>query len=301
MNAPRKPAESTEVFSRPEGLHENRTLELGNAPRIEFGAISDRGLHRPTNEDNYSVVRRIRRREVLSSSVQPRIDELPDDLAYVLVVADGMGGTNCGELASELVLRFGWEIAGGQSSWLMRSDPEMWPHVKEGLHRFGEQIQQKLLAHTVQFPETAGMGTTWTCMYTMGWDAILAHVGDSRAYLFRRGELRRLTHDHTLAEQLIQMGLPAEDTVRYRSVLTNAFGCGNDKVNIESDHLLLEPGDRLMLCSDGLYDMVSDPQIALTLAERASPQQSVERLKDLAIAAGGRDNVTVIVADFHAH
>jgi protein phosphatase len=138
-------------------------------------------------------------------------------------------------------------------------------------------------------------------MYTLGWDAILAHVGDSRAYLFRQGELRCLTHDHTLAEQLMRMGLPAADTVRFRSVLTNAFGCGNESVTIESDHLLLEPGDRLMLCSDGLYDMVSDAAIATALAEQPNPQAAAERLRDLALDGGGRDNVTVLVVDFHAH
>ena len=298
MHPHRKPADSTEVFPS-EFLRESPTLAALDSPRIEYGAISDRGLHRETNEDNYSIVRRTRRREVLCSSVQPRAGELQDDHAYVLVVADGMGGTNCGELASELVLRFGWELAGGQSSWLMRAEPEMWPRVKEGLHRFGEQIQQKLLEHSAQHPETNGMGTTWTCMYTLGWAAILAHVGDSRAYLFRQGELRRLTTDHTLAEQLLRIGHPAEDAVRYRSVLTNAFGCGNESVSIESDHLLLEPGDRLMLCSDGLYDMVSDAAIATALAEQPNPQAAAELLRDLALAGGGRDNVTVLVVDFH--
>ena len=293
-----KPSDSTEVFPA-DVLRESPTVVAQDAPRIEYGAISDRGLHRETNEDNYSIVRRIRRREILCSSVQPREGELPDDHAYVLVVADGMGGTNCGELASELVLRFGWEIAGRQSSWLMRPEPDMWPRVKESLHRFGEQIQQKLLEHSAQHPETSGMGTTWTCMYTLGWDAILAHVGDSRAYLFRQGELRRLTQDHTLAVQLMRMGLPAEDTVRFRSVLTNAFGCGNESVSIESDHLVLEPGDRLMLCSDGLYDMVPDPKIAEALASRPNPQAAAELLRDLALAGGGRDNVTVLVVDFH--
>lgn len=108
-----------------------------------------------------------------------------------------------------------------------------------------------------------------------------------------------MTTDHTLAEQLMRIGHPAEDAIRYRSVLTNAFGCGNESVTIESDHLLLEPGDRLMLCSDGLYDMVSDTQMAEVLAAQANPQAVAELLRDLALAGGGRDNVTVLVVDFH--
>lgn len=277
------------------------TFDLLANPRVEFGAITDPGKVRKNNEDHYAVVRRTRSRKILLTSLNAQSCELPNDEAYVLIVADGLGGGNCGEVASELVLRFGWDLASRQAQWLMKFDPRDWPKIQETLKRIAEQIQEQMLAHSRKDAATAGMGTTWTCAYVVGWHVIIAHVGDSRAYLSRRDKLLHLTTDHTMAQKLIEMGLPTEDTTKFRHILTNAFGCDNDKVSIESAYHQLEPGDRLLLCSDGLYDMVSDEQLRAALNSIHPAQRTCESLRDQALAAGGRDNVTIVVADFHAN
>lgn len=289
--------------SSTEVQHIPRTTEGGYAwsgldPEITFGAASDVGRVRENNEDNYAVVRRSRGRELLLGSLPPDPQLFREDSAYVVVVADGMGGGRAGEIASEMVLRLSWELVARQPSWLMRFEPRLWPEVQERLKEFAVNLQQLLSEYSRTDPRLEGMGTTWTCAYVIGWHVIVAHVGDSRAYLWHSGRLTQLTSDHTMAESLIRSGLPASETTRYRHILTNAFGCDHDHVFMESHYRELGPGDRLLLCSDGLYDMVNDEQIAHELATTVSAQQACDRLKDAALAAGGRDNVTVVVVDF---
>ncbi|MFM8219810.1 MAG: PP2C family protein-serine/threonine phosphatase [Planctomycetaceae bacterium] len=267
-------------------------------PQLSFGASTHVGLVRENNEDNYAVVHRTRSRELVLSSLPPNPNEFGTDHAYVLIVADGMGGGRAGEVASEMVLRLGWELVGRDPSWLMRFQPQLWPTVRQRLEEFATHLQQLVSDYSRTDPRLNGMGTTWTCAYVLGWHAIIAHVGDSRAYLWQRGKLTQLTKDQTMAESLIRNGLPASETVRYRHILTNAFGCDHDHVFVESHYHELGPGDRLLLCSDGLYDMVSDDVIARELASTVTPQLACDRLKDAALAAGGRDNVTLLVADF---
>lgn len=288
---------STELVQPPRST-QSGPLEHGLEPQVSFGAASHLGLVRENNEDNYAVVQRTRSREMLLSSLQPDPEDFRSDHAYVLIVADGMGGGRAGEVASEMVLRLGWELVARHPSWLMRFEPRIWPEVRERLEEFATNLQQLISDYSRTDPKLTGMGTTWTCAYVVGWHVIIAHVGDSRAYLWQRGKLTQLTKDQTMAESLIRNGLPASETLRYRHILTNAFGCDHDHIFLESHYHRLGPGDRLLLCSDGLYDMVSDDVIARELASTVTPQQACDRLRDAALAAGGRDNVTVVVADF---
>lgn len=282
----------------PSSIADQPTDEMLTQPRIEFGAVTDPGKLRKNNEDHFAVVRRTRSREILLTSLRAEPNDLPSDHAYVLIVADGLGGGNCGEVASELVLRFGWYLTGQQPRWLMKFDPSQWPEVEKTLKGFAEEMQHLLREHSRRDAATAGMGTTWTAAYVVGWHVIIAHVGDSRAYLHRKGTLQRLTTDHTMAQKLIDMGLPREDTTKFRHILTNAFGCDNDQVAIESGYHALQPGDRLLLCTDGLYDMLADEQLGELLNTVRPAQKTCDELRDRALAAGGRDNVTVVVADF---
>ncbi len=147
-------------------------------------------------------------------------------------------------------------------------------------------------------PNRTGMGTTLTAVYTDGRRVALAQVGDSRAYLLRGGELRQLTTDHTLVQAMVDAGrLTAEQarTSPHRNIVVRSLGAEHDP---EPDiaWLEVESGDRLLLCSDGLSDLVDDAEIATHLAA-STCQDAVEQLVAAALAAGGKDNVTCIAAD----
>jgi protein phosphatase len=151
-------------------------------------------------------------------------------------------------------------------------------------------------------PEMAGMGTTLTLAFAADWRLFVAHAGDSRGYLYSGGRLRRLTHDHTVVAGMVRRGeLSPQEAARHprRHVVTNALGGHTPGVRVELHALALEPGDVLLLCSDGLTDMVPDAGIA-ALGEAADPRRACERLVAEANANGGRDNVTAVVADFSA-
>ena len=146
-----------------------------------------------------------------------------------------------------------------------------------------------------------GMGSTLTAARSFGRDLLIAHVGDSRAYLFRAGRLHRLTKDHTYAQLLVDTGQLSPGDVAHsgqRHILTNALGGTPRHVDVDIDLLRLEDGDRLLLCSDGLTDCVDDDTIAKTLGGRAPLEGGLPRLLQLALDGGGRDNITVIVATF---
>jgi protein phosphatase len=148
-------------------------------------------------------------------------------------------------------------------------------------------------------PNLAGMGTTCTLIYLDGGIAHIAHVGDSRAYLLRDGELTQLTEDHTLVERMVQEGrLRREDAPNHpqRSIITRALGV-DQNVDVDVLDEKLQDGDRLLICSDGLSSMVDDATIAETLRQNEDPPAAADALVEAANEAGGEDNITVIVLD----
>jgi protein phosphatase len=149
-------------------------------------------------------------------------------------------------------------------------------------------------------PDLAGMGTTWTSIYVVGCNALLVQIGDSRAYLWRKQAIRQITRDQTLAQVLIDTGVPAEKTVGVRHILTNSLGGKSDVIVPRVGHVHLKDGDRLLLCTDGLTDQVSSNQIAEVLNSPLGPQAACDALVRLALDHGGKDNITVVLAEFHA-
>jgi protein phosphatase len=146
-------------------------------------------------------------------------------------------------------------------------------------------------------PQLFGMGTTLTACYSTGPALFVLHAGDSRAYLFRGGALRRLTRDHTLSQEMIDAGSaePESDAeMDQRHVLTNWVGGGSVKVDVE--HHQLADGDRLLLCTDGLTDLVSEVEIAALLDAHPRPDDACRALVDRALDCGGFDNITVVLA-----
>ena len=198
----------------------------------------------------------------------------------VLAVADGMGGHVAGEVASRLAI----ESA-------MEHDGTAVERVRAGNDRVVEAV--------IADPALAGMGTTLTLVRLEPDGALdLAHIGDSRAYRLREGTMERLTRDHTLVADLVAEGRLDPRQVSdhpQRNLLTRVIGMGR---TIEVDELAGSalPGDRLLLCSDGLTSMIKDSRIATILGE-GQPEEAVWTLIEAANAAGGEDNITVIVVD----
>jgi protein phosphatase len=273
---------------------------LPSVPRIELNALTHPGLVRPNNEDSYLVARAERLYETLQTNLPP--GDLPArhvDQVYGLLVADGMGGHAAGEVASRLALRSLVNLVLHEPDWIMRLDSETADRVQERFAERYAEVDRVLSEEQAANPELAGMGTTLTLAVVSASDLLLCYVGDSRAYLFRDDRLHRLTRDHSFAQVLADAGDIAQEEVaghRLRNVLLRYLGGNGKNAGADVAHLSLQPGDQILLCSDGLTDMVDDSAIQATLTSAAHPTAACQELLDAALAAGGRDNITVIVA-----
>jgi protein phosphatase len=232
--------------------------------RLRTAVVTDPGLIRSNNEDS-----------AYASST-------------MIVVADGMGGLPAGELASEIVVRVLRELderaPAGEAVQLLRTAVE----------EANDQV--KLVADAD--PERFGMGTTVTAMVMREDQLSVVHVGDSRGYLLREGELAQVTVDDTYVQMLVEAGELDEAEVRYhpqRSLVTQAVQGGP----IEPHCMVMEarPGDRLLICSDGLSDVVTDETIADVLGTVKDSRACADQLVKLTLSAGAPDNVTVLIAD----
>jgi protein phosphatase len=205
--------------------------------------------------------------------------------APVFVVADGMGGAQAGEVASRLA------IEAFQHELPESGTPE------ERLAACVRAANRTIYEMSRSEHERAGMGTTLTAAYLDDDDLAIAHVGDSRAYLFRDQTLRRLTEDHSLVEELVRRGKLTEEQAAehpQRSIITRALGPEPD-VEVDTWTYPVQSGDVLLLCSDGLTSMISEEQIAQILSSTPSLERAAQRLIAAANEAGGRDNITVVL------
>jgi protein phosphatase len=164
-----------------------------------------------------------------------------------------------------------------------------------------QQVHAALLAKGREDPRLFKMGTTLTVARSLGTDLIVAHVGDSRAYLFRQGRLQRLTRDHTLAQELSSASTVAGIEAianRFRHLLTQSLGADRMEIEPQIVRDTLASGDRLLLCTDGLSDQAPEEAIVRELARGAAAKETCEKLVQLALDHGGKDNVTVAIADY---
>lgn len=263
----------------------------------EFGAASHVGLVRKNNEDHYAIVRRTRTRELLLTNLPSPRPAPTEERVYVLTVADGMGGEVFGELASRLALTAAWEIAPRESAWLQNTGPLSLEQMREKAAAFATLLHEAFQEQVRRFPETAGMGTTLTTAYVVGSKAFIGNAGDSRAYLVSGSEISRLTHDHTLAAEYRAKGYTRNEAARFKNILTNYLSEGKE-VQFDVDEVTLSDGDYLLLCTDGLTDLVPDEAIAATINSAASPQAACDALVALALERGGKDNITVVIGQF---
>jgi PPM family protein phosphatase len=275
---------------------------LSSSIRIDVSALSHTGYRRANNEDHYLVVRLGRTLETISTSLPPGdVPERTEEVNHVMVVADGMGGHRAGEIASRMALTTLIDLALDVPDWIFKMDDAHAQEIEQRSRSRLEKVDAMLVESGQRDPSLTGMGTTLTAARSLGRDLVITHVGDSRAYLLRTGHLLRLTRDHTYAQRLVDAGQLAPGDVAgspHRHVLTNALGGTSADVQVDTDRLQIEDGDRLLLCSDGLTDLVDDESIVSILLETTRSSDACERLVQRALDAGGRDNVTVIVAAY---
>lgn len=262
---------------------------------MEFGAATHIGLVRSTNEDHFAVFQRRRIAAPILSSLNP--DDLPrrESTSYLLVVADGMGGMQSGELASRTVLKTMLALVGQATSWVMKLTDADAQQIQQRVDAYVEHIQESLRRSARTKSEALMMGTTCTSAHVMGDRAVIVHLGDSRAYLLRDDSLTQLTHDDTIAQSMLDSGAEPSRVERFRHILINGFGTGVNDPVASIRVVCLEQGDRLLLCSDGLTNMVPDQQITAILKSSSSPQEACDLLIQQALDSGGVDNVTAVL------
>jgi PPM family protein phosphatase len=281
----------------------DRPRSLSALARVDVGGLSDRGKVRPRNEDHFLVARFGRYLERLCTNLPE--DEMPprfDETGYAAVVADGIGGSAAGEVASRLAISTLVNLVLGTPDWILRPDDDSLPQQVQRRfeERFG-QIQAVMAEQASADPALHGFGTTMTLALSLGQNLLVIHLGDSRAYLLRQQRLHRLTRDHTVAQALADQGVLAAQeaaTSRLRHVLTKALGGRVGAAEPDAREVTLQDGDGLLLCTDGLTDMVPEAKVEQVLAGSDTAEGACRRLVEEALAAGGKDNVTAVVARY---
>jgi protein phosphatase len=219
------------------------------------------------------------------------------------VVADGIGGHAGGEHASALAIGSVETFILDAFKWFAQFKGPEEDQVLADFQTALGHANARILAEAAGCPEHHGMGTTLTLAYSLNDVLFVAHVGDSRCYLRRNHRLYRLTRDHTLVEEMIRQGtLSAEAAAkhRWRHVITNAVGGDSAEVRVEVHKVHLEAGDTVLLCSDGLTEMVPEDAITQILELHPYPEEACPQLIARANEAGGKDNITVVIAHFSA-
>jgi protein phosphatase len=250
----------------------------------------------------------------------------PDDMGVplgLLIVADGMGGHQAGEVASDLAVA----TIRSTLSWMLEQDDEdatkpmpilnmdndpdiqkkneaaYTAHLEKRLELAIEEANKVIYTYAQENPTDAGnLGCTVTCAIIYGNVAIIANVGDSRTYLFRGGQLQQITDDHSYVGQLVREGLLQPDQIfdhEQRNVITRALG-NRPAVVADIRSWNLEIGDRLLLCSDGVWEMIRDPEEMASMLQVEELETAVEKLIESANAYGGADNIGVVVAELQA-
>jgi protein phosphatase len=292
----------TEEFPLPI-IRQQSAQTLSSHVAVDLAGLSDQGKKRLNNEDTYFIARFDRRMQALSTSLPD--GEYPlvsSETSYGMLVADGMGGHAAGEVASRTTVRVMLDLVLQTPDWIMRLDDQLIEEVFRRTERRVREIQGELAKQAQADATLAGMGTTLTLAWSLGDELLVAHVGDSRAYLMRDGYLQQLTRDQTLAQEMVEAGkLSPEEASRHRlrHVLTGVLTTGTKKVPVEFRRFRLVDGDQVLLCSDGLTEMVPETNMAEVLLQPGSAIDACRMLVDLALNAGGKDNVTVVLARYH--
>lgn len=238
-----------------------------------FFTKTDPGLARENNEDSVAV----------------------DETTRLAVLADGMGGYNAGEIASGMATAF---IKSEMARWLTEAGKTAKiKEIRRALEICVENANRSIYNAASSNAQYSGMGTTLVVGVFQGAKLILGHIGDSRCYRLRAGEFTQITRDHSLLQEQIDAGLLTVEqaaTSTYKNLVTRALGV-DDTVMLELNEYDVEAGDIYLMCSDGLSDMVEDPEIGSVLLGQQSMDQMAEQLVAVANDHGGRDNISVLL------
>jgi len=278
---------------------------------LEVAGVSVSGKTQLQNTDHFVAIRLGRMQETLTTSLAeadlpPRFEEY----AYAMLVADGLDGEGGGR-ASRFALSTLAHLAIRYGKWNVRIAPDTASEVIAQGEFLYRQLTDAVIHASRADASLAGMATSLTALYVAGADLFFAHVGHSRAYLFRNGVLIQLTMDHTL-ERLISASA-ALRRVRLEArrppgtepsvpdvprAVPDALGSRGNGTEIAIEHVQLWPADRLLLCTNGLTDYVREDQISDILASQRRPADDAQRLVDIALERGATDSVTVLLADY---
>lgn len=241
---------------------------------LQIALLTDRGLERARNEDSCFA-------------------KAESELG-LLVVADGMGGHQAGNIASSLA------VSAAENFWegLDRSASLAAAESRQAVRGLIIEANKAVIAQSLNYPSRRGMGTTITAGLLCGSRLTIGHVGDSRAYMINNESIKLLTKDHSLLEELIDSGeVRPEEGQNHpqRHVLTRAVGITED-LEVDIFEQELEKGSTILFCTDGLTNLVDDDEILTECLEQPDPQKLAEKLIAVAKARGGHDNITVVVA-----
>ena len=249
---------------------------------ISAGAKTDTG-QRSNNEDRYAVVD-TRKRQIRADGV--------------LIVADGMGGRSFGEQAAAAAVETTEDALAELLDNRQVGEVVIADALATALRRANARVYELASADD----DRKGMGTTCVAAVVEGDRLYVAHAGDSRAYLLRDGILRQVTHDHSYVAEQVRAGAISEEgarSSRFRNIITRAVGI-EPTIDAEVSEADVQPGDMLLLCTDGLSNIVAEEDLTRTLMQSSSPQAAADKLVQMAVKSGGRDNVTAIVARLQA-
>jgi serine/threonine protein phosphatase PrpC len=269
---------------------------------VSFSGLTHPGRVRDRNEDHFLVARLAKSMEITATSL-PHDGQSPfsEEEGYLVVVADGMGGAAAGERASALAVESIEAFVQNTLKWFLhlgsREERVLFDELRESLQRADRTLFERAQSN----PALYGMGTTLTMAYSVANDLYIVHAGDSRAYLYRDGQLDQITSDHTIVQALVDAGMISAEEARHhhrRHVVTNVLGGPREGVYAEIHKIEVRDGDVFLFCSDGLIEPVPDGEIARVLAEHAEPQDAARTLLQLALDGGGPENITVVVARY---
>ena len=243
--------------------------------KVRYAALSDVGRVRKQNQDSW----------------------MADHKQGLFMVSDGMGGQARGDLASRIVVETLPPLLHNRlSGKLDLASPDTARIIKTAL----ADLSRKVRDEGRKRPDLTGLGATLVAALVRGYRAMLFHMGDSRAYLLREGKLSRLTRDHSIVQMLLDSGeIQPQDAAHHpaKGRITQAIGM-KGRARADTQLVELTPGDRLMLCCDGLTDMLTDGDIERTLRRQTVPDTACKHLVAMANANGGRDNITVVLVDW---
>ena len=270
--------------------------------KVDVDARSHEGSVRSTNDDHYLVLKLSRTQQTIATSLtEADIPEKFEERGFAMLVADGLGPSGAASVASRAALSAIAHLGLHFSTWNLRIDPRVADEVAARAERLYAEADEAVSRRRESSPMLANISTALTAAYSVGDHLFVGHIGHSRAYLFRNGTLTQLTRDHTTAQRVSETGKPVV-VPRHRQdlahIITDTLGLPGERPKVLVEHFRLVSGDAVLLCTNGLTDMVNDERIAETLSMRRKSKEQCRLLVNLANRMGGQDNVTVILAQY---